>query len=394
MPVSHKTKLADHENSPDVIARNRILNTEKRVRDVVTNVMTSLHGLDWETKPSIGFSEGEIRRLEERRKDESNKLSNQPVSSRLIDYAYILDLKRIVENNWSHFAAIFQSKDMTMLDFDRLNNFRNPLAHIRIGLREHQYHLILGICGEIVQLIDRWEVGFRHNVKTYYCEFRFSAQHVRDGQMATQERATERANRWSTKLESLSLQAVVVRESDDFGKEKLIRLPKGQARISPPIAKGQYNGVNYWTSVIQAEVYTTEALDYVLNQGKHPYWALDWNLKEEINLDRLVSNIKELTGRTPNSTNLGGINDSILVEVEYGFEMGDRILRVYLGKGGYSGALATIGLRYEGDVEEGFYQLHRVISPDSILSFLLGEITLANFRSTINEAKNLPRQYS
>jgi hypothetical protein len=274
-----------------------------------------------------------------------------------------------------------------MLDFDRLNNFRNPLAHVRTELLEHQYHLILGICGELVQLIERWEVGFRHNVKTYYCEFRFSAQPVRDGQMAAQEKATERANRWSTKLESLSLQAVVVSESDDFGKEKLIRLPKGQARISKPIAKGQYNGMDYWTSVIQAEVCTAQTLDYVLNQGKHPYWALDWNLKEDINLDRLVSNIKELTGRTPISTNPGNINSSILVEVEYGFDMGNQILRVYLGKGGHSRALATIGLRYEGYVEEGFYQLHRVMSPDFIISFLLGEITLAKFRSTINEAK-------
>jgi hypothetical protein len=76
--------------------------------------MSSRHGAGWETKPNVGFTEEEIRVLEQRRKDESYKPSNQAVSTRLLDFAHILDLKRIINNKWPDFAAIFQSRETTM----------------------------------------------------------------------------------------------------------------------------------------------------------------------------------------------------------------------------------------------------------------------------------------
>lgn len=202
--------------------------------------------------------------------------------------------------------------------------------------------------------------------------------------MSAKTEVADSANKWCMKIESLSLQPVMLRDSDDFDKEKLVRLPEGQVVLSAPLNGRQYNGTDYWASIIQAKVYTAQALDSILLEGKCPCWALDWNLKEDIDLDRLVSNIKEYTGRTPSSSNSVGVN-GLLTGVEYPLEVDSRILRIYVGKGGYSGALATIGLRYEGSGEEGFYQVHKSISPDIILSFLLGEIALPSFRSAINE---------
>jgi hypothetical protein len=75
-------------------------------REVVSKVMTTLHGPTWEDT-SMGFSEEEIRELEQRRKDEGDKLSSQPTSSKLLDYTHIMDLKRIIEDNWSEFSSIF-----------------------------------------------------------------------------------------------------------------------------------------------------------------------------------------------------------------------------------------------------------------------------------------------
>jgi hypothetical protein len=152
----------------------------------------------------------------------------------------------------------------------------------------------------------------------------------------------------------------------------------------------QYDGRDYWTSIIQAEVYTKQSLNQILIQGKHPCWVLDWHLKEDIDLDRLVSEVKDRTNRTPSSSTMHGASEgNILGGTEYSFDFDNQILRIYLGRGGYSGARATIGLRYEGNGNEGFFRAHEIISPDSILSFLQGDLSFPKFRSMINEAKNL-----
>jgi hypothetical protein len=128
------------------------------VREVVSKVMSTLHGPTWEDT-SMGFSEEEIRELEQRRKDEGDKLSSQPTSSKLLDYTHIMDLKRIIEDNWSEFSSIFLSNDTTMVYLDTLNKFRNPIAHARPGILEHQYYLALGISGELDMHIKRWRAG-------------------------------------------------------------------------------------------------------------------------------------------------------------------------------------------------------------------------------------------
>jgi hypothetical protein len=68
--------------------------------------------------------------LEQRRKDESNKLSNQPVSSRLIDYAYILDLKRIIGTS---VRCKFNNKELFVT---ATKNARNYYTHFRENLKK------------------------------------------------------------------------------------------------------------------------------------------------------------------------------------------------------------------------------------------------------------------
>lgn len=252
------------------------------VREVVSKVMTSSHGPTL-VGTSMGFSEQEIKELEQRRKDERDKLSSQPTSSKILDYTNIVDLKRIIQDNWQEFSPIFLSKDTTMVYLDTLNKFRNPIAHVRPGILEHQYYLALGICGQLSLYIKRWRAGYRHHVKSYFCEFRFSSLDQNDSRA--------KANNWSEKIESLSSKDVSLSRSNEFGEEKLIRLSKGQVRISSPQTIPQSGVVPYWTTVIQARVSTRLALNDLLTNGNHPCWALLWNLREDINVHTLIPEI-------------------------------------------------------------------------------------------------------
>ena len=371
--------MSRRNSSLEKKGRDSIQDAEKMVQDEVAKVMIRLHGLDWEKNGSIGLSEEEINNLEQRREDEGNKLSGQRVSNRLLDYAHILDLKRIIQDNWSDFASIFPPKDTTMVYFDTLNIFRNPIAHIRRGVLEHQYYLVLGICGELVMYINRWRAGYRHHVKSYYCEFRFPATHPQDGQAEAAGRALE----WSKKIVSLSSKTAELRSSEEFGEEKLIRLSKGNVKISNPQTIPQSGGI-YWTSVIQARVSTKSALNEILTKGEHPCWALHWTLKEDVNVHTLVPEIRELTGLAPSSSS--GLGTGMIASAEYTLEVDNQRIRIFLAGGDFGRMSSAVGLMPGSSGDKGFYRAHEIFSPDSILSFLRGEIGRQEFRTMLQQA--------
>jgi hypothetical protein len=215
------------------LARDNIQNIEGKLRDTVSKIMSTQHGLDWETKPGLAFSPKDIQEMDRRRTVEYNTFG-RPMSNRLLDYSYIIDLKRIIIDNWQEFAGIFPSRNTTSVYFDNLNTLRNPLEHLRQGVTEQQCHLVIGICGEISRYIDAWNDGYRHQVLSYYCEFRFPVYPVGGDSKAAQAKAAQRAAEWSNKIEGLSLQPVSPHEGIDFGEERLIHLANGQARISVP----------------------------------------------------------------------------------------------------------------------------------------------------------------
>jgi hypothetical protein len=65
-------------------------------------------------------------------------------------------------------------KGETLFLLDKLGFFRNPIMHAREQMLEHQRHLCLGICGELFLYTHTWHMGYRRQVKKYYCIFRFS----------------------------------------------------------------------------------------------------------------------------------------------------------------------------------------------------------------------------
>lgn len=232
------------------------------------------------------------------------------------------------------------------------------------------------------------KAGFK-SFKSYCCEFRFLAFFSGNDSNA-QVDATRKVEEWITKIEGLSSQPVIPRDGGIFGIEKLIRLPRGQARISIPNTVPQNDDKSYWVSIIQAEVHTESALNHILKEGKRPFWSFHWNMKGNIDVNALVSEISYQTGLTPSSSSSMeiGPDDHVIVNAEYSIPIDNRKIRISIA-GGWSGETsASLGLIPERSQDGGLIRAHEIFSPDDILSFLRGEVSLPDFRAMARRAIN------
>lgn len=82
--------------------------------------------------------------------------------------------------------------------------------------------------------------------------------------------------------------------------------------------------------------------------------------------------------------------------VEYDVQIDDdEKVRIFLGSSGYNGDSPAVGLLPERSRDTGFFLALEILSPDSILSFLRGEIGRREFRIMLQRArgadKNMPK---
>lgn len=186
-------------------AADSISETEQVMRDVIYEVMNQRYGINWETDERTGFSDFEIRALEERRNQERSTLGDHLVSNRLLDYSYISDLEKIICKNWPEFSQIFPSRETTSVYMKHIGKYRNPVIHKRRGIVRHQNQLCIGMCGELMLHIHRWKTGFKRLIIGYHCTFSFSALASKDENDETlKKNARRKAEDWISKIEKLA----------------------------------------------------------------------------------------------------------------------------------------------------------------------------------------------
>ena len=368
-----------------------IIETEQNLRDLISTVLTAKYGSEWDST-SYGFSESERAELEHRRHDEQKKFTHQPFSDRLLDYSDILHLKSLIEKNWQHFSRVFLSKDNTMAIFDMLQKLRNPVMHGRPGLLLHQYHLCLGICGELLLAVENWRQGYTHAVKSYTCDLRFSVYPEGVDEEAAQAQAKDLAHRW---LETVSNKLAVkpeVKSSDDLRKEWLLRLSGGHLKISMAWNYRGYDGHHFRSADIKLRTSSPTVIDQVLTEGRYPYRTLFWVLSDDFDVSIIASHIREMTGQIPSSS--GGVQIGLgrPVLTSADFRIGafdDANIRVALSRG-EPNIGATVGLVYDGKPNKGFFHAHKVFSVDIILSILYGKLAPEKVYQHVKDSCILP----
>ena len=231
-----------------------ISETEKQLRQIICDIFFEKYGTDWQSKASLGFDLEEVREIKSRMNTEKEVF---------LDYCNILQLKEIIDENWSEFAKVFSSKDTTMQYLTTFNLFRNPEMHSR-NIAKHETYLCLGICGQLMEDID-WYEGYKHEVKEYLCELVFAAFPGATTENNMQMQANTLGERWLTRLKGISTGKDNNTSNFAVCREQLIRLRKGHAKVVFHESRQQFNGQIYYASTVHLRTANQRVLDDVFS---------------------------------------------------------------------------------------------------------------------------------
>lgn len=137
---------------------------ENVLRTNIQFILKDKYGDVWEEH--LGVSKDRIKKWEERKEEERNRLNGKVLENRLLFYSDFYDLKEIMLKNWGIFGSFFKNKKELEYQLEMLESFRNPNAHNR-DLLEHQKYLLVGIIGEIKSNILEYR-GSTEKEDTYF----------------------------------------------------------------------------------------------------------------------------------------------------------------------------------------------------------------------------------
>lgn len=341
-----------------------ILDTERNLRDLLSTLLINRYGPLWESSPK-GWSKEERDALTSRQHDEQNKIPNQHLSTRLLDYAHILDLKKLIERNLDIFSRVFQSKATTSAMLETLSVLRNPSMHGRAVLLPHQQYLALGICGEFLLAVETWRSGYKHRVESYGCLLSFSVYEKIDGAESAERAAKDKAITWikclPEKIKGLSSNERVSGEQQEGW---LIRLPSGHVAASLTGKYRGYDGSYFQSTSIELRSQSHDAIASLLDLDLHPYWLFKWTLADDLDLDIVASRAKERAGKRPSSSVQMGLGSGVAVLDNVDFGIGNyeaASVRVHLERAS-SNRASSISITCDAKANIGFHHAHRIFS--------------------------------
>lgn len=359
--------------------------TERDLRDIIYKIMTRKFGSDWETDQSRGWISEKIDELKQKAKQSIENSQTQP---RLIDFCDMLDLRDIIKNNWNVFSPIFSSKDILM-HVEELNSYRVPPAHSR-ELQSYQQHACIGLCGKICSKIYSWNEGFGIQIKKYDCEFRFDSNQVQQKEVLdeqTQEKLGKNSKQtFQNWLSNISKLGKLEQKTPN---ELILRAMGSHLVITTNQPTRSSTGSEQWMSNWARTVTENKKLlDQVIKIGNHPYSVIHWVLNSEFDIDNIVKKVKDLTGITPGSSGATVMaSGTIIGNATYGIaNVENSSIRILLAT---ENNLGKISIQRDGGPNTGFTKAHLVITPDDILSKLLGEMAQVKFIELIRKSCEL-----
>ncbi len=377
-------------------ARDCVSTVERHLRAVIARVLSNEIGPDWENQPT-GWTKLEREGLEHRRTDEKQRFPDRTVSDRLLDYSHIVELKALVLRNWNSFSAVFWDRRRTELYFDQLNDLRIPLMHGR-DLLPHQEHLVLGICGEFLQALERRSRGYNTKLHGYAADLRLCIdRNGRERPLNDEEFAVRKSEVAASKVqlqewfqtlsETLSPKTERLENLNEFEETYRLRLPFGHVTVTLRWGFEQYDGRYYTCGNIYVESTSHRAFESLIEACETPYWTLYWTLQEELPLAHIVEDIHAQTGRAPTGTASIGSGNPVLTNASFSMaELEGRgriradLIRSRRGRG-------QVCMVIDGPaLTDGFRRAHNRLSVDWVLSTLRGEYPHSDVLARLREA--------
>lgn len=352
-----------------------IEDTEKRIRDVLYAEMSKNHSTSWETESNHGWNEEKINELKNRM-NESIKTKDEKY--RLIDFCDLLDLKKIIESNQNVLDTLLPKKIAEKIS--ELNSLRIPSAHSR-ALLQHQKNQIVGICGEILISIQERQIGRGSSTLNYTCELKIESTPDDEVSDSMDSEVLEKKENWLSKIESIG--KLEKKQEDDNQIEYLLRGSSGHLKIFLGKKIHLHSSAQKWKVInIKISTQNSPLLEQVIQQGSIPVTVIYWIINNKINVNSMVNDIKELTGKSPGSSS--GLGGGIITSASYGLgRFDDSTIRILLSTDNSYGKL---GLQRDGFPDKGFTNAHTIFNPDIILSVLYGKLPYQKLQQLLKDS--------
>jgi hypothetical protein len=387
--------------------RECLIHTEKELRDTINSALAEKFGLDWETNLSVGFDLEQQQDLQNRQNIEAKRIHSQNKAERLIDYTYIQDLEGLIKKHWNQvFCNIFPwSLHNVEYMFDILLNYRDVLMHGRDeNIPSYKKYLCLGVCGEILNAISYWCLGFRRrgDISSYKCNMFFC---LSKDDPDCESKTRELTEHWIDTITKLSIKPKEKIEDDGRYEKWLIQLSEGKIRLTidkrlnvrTELITG--HELKYYCGIdITLETESVEALDKVIVNGRHPYRAIEMVVTGRFDMKRIKLNAEHMGRHIHVSAGRSMAKGSSISCIRFVIFEGygdihpvpDFYIEAHVQEGSNESG-SSIALVYQGGlINNGFFQAHKVLLPNTALSILYNKVKGPDVRQLVSMALSLP----
>lgn len=363
-----------------------ILFTEGKLQDLIHTIMTRERSPGWADDPNISWGKQKREGLVHRRDKRAEEYYAHTNSNRLIDYCYLLDLRELLIKNRATFEGIFKQWDRSMVMFEIIGSLRNTAMHPH-EMPVYQQHLCLGICGEFLQILDAWELGRLRKIAKFACTMEW-VDHSGGDKDAGLVNVIAQGQSWIDRIRGSAVGPIsdIVIQGRGSGALE-IPVKEGVVKISLPYRSPRDKP----TASLYFETESFAAFDKILTDGGHGYWVLEWHMPDDLDVDKIVKRIDELTGKqmqySRHPKNYDSRSTTYVEKAEgyilrnHGWELRVEII----------GGNSNIGSRMDliadpSNATNIFRNAHNILSPEIILSVLYGEKSMPEFRNLLQQA--------
>jgi len=223
---------------------------------------------------------------------------------------------------------------------------------------------------------DVTEKIYNRNIKSYELELYFD-----DLEDTPEEQVKKRAKDWTEQIHNhiiMSSNGTSSNTIEDNVEIDSIYSEKGfvQIRRNNPVRQGPFDDKMFRSVNIQLKINDFRLLDEILKFiQKRPYTLLRWNIEGKYDVQQIISQIEEKTGRKPGSMKNAHSADGAWEAVMYNLAEVDGVNIV--------AQIATDSVHIHYWRKEnltGFYRAHEMFNPGKIISMLFGEVKMPEIR--------------
>lgn len=367
--------------------KDPIEKVERELRFLVWDILSDKYGQQWITNENVICKAKWSEELERKAAKDKVVQGNSNLHEIPLAYAEFYDVKEVIKNNEELFKPVFDKWEITTGYLETIIGFRNIIKHHR-DISPNQNHLLIGICGEIIDSISLWRIGSKIDLDKEVLSFTdyivTDNKSEEDILKEASLKVKEIKDNFLSAFKSSGINIFSDVKTNEF--EVIIKTEYVEVEIRTtdnPSSGSRIKDINY-KKVSSRLLYTENnsvPLNLIMTNLNKNYWVVEYLLKGSIDINRLKEWSEKQAGLTPGSSTASGKSfDS----VDYGF-LGGKI-RVCASKYINDNNEICGKLSLTNNNQEEKWNPHLNITPNDLIGFMLGNISPRTIMHLYNES--------